>query len=194
MGTYRLPTFCLAFLLAMVVKQLFRFTGVLTYIDPKTTVRLSGTFTDILVAFGIASVKIPLLIQYAGPLIALFVFGILLCWVLFRLVGPRAFHHMWFEKSLYTWGWTTGVMALAIALLRITDPGNKSHILGDFALAYLVAGFVEVLLVTLAPILVSQGQAWTFTIAALIPALVILILTIKPSKSRPGSQDSGRTT
>ena len=179
LGKWRLPTFCLAFLCAALAKQAMKATGALSYVDRTTTVRVCGSLTDLLVAFGIASIKIPILLAYAFPLGALFAFGLLLCWALFRLVGPRAFRDMWFEKTLYTWGWVTGIMAMAIALLRIVDPDNESGVLDDFALAYLAIGPVEVALVALGPVLISQGHHWLFAgvTAGLGLLIVIALLT-----------------
>ena len=175
MGHYRLPTFCLAFLAAVAVKQGLKSNGALHYVDPATNSRLSGSLTDLLVAFGIASINVPILLKYAYPLAALFLFALLLCGLLFRLVGPRVFRQLWFEKSVYTWGWVTGIMAMAIALLRIVDPDNKSRILDDFALAYLVIGPAEVIMVTLTPLLVSQGHAWPLALAATGLSLLLLL-------------------
>ena len=67
-------------------------------------------------------------------------------------------------------------MAMAIALLRIVDAEGESHLLDDFAVAYVGFGPIEVALVALAPILVSQGQGWPLAAAALAIAAVILVL------------------
>ena len=186
LGRYRLPTFCLAFLAAAVLKQGLKFSRALHYVDQKTAVRMCGSMTDLLVAFGIASIKIPVLIKYAFPLTALFVFGLVLCWALFRFLGPRTFRAVWFEKSLYTWGWVTGIMAMAIALLRIADPENESRVLDDFALAYLAIGPVEVMLVALGPVLISQGHHWSFAGLATGAGLLILVLSLAAPKIWPG--------
>ena len=176
LGHYRLPTFCGAFLAAVGIKHILRWFGAFHYIDAKTMVRVGGTCTDFLVIFGIASINIAILVEYAYPLSMLLAFGIGVNWLLFRFWGPRAFGELWFEKSLYTWGWTNGVMAMAIALLRTVDPEGESHLLDDFALAYLGFGPVEVVMVTLTPILVSQGHGWPLAAAAMVLAVVVFLL------------------
>ena len=178
LGPYQLPTFSLAFLLAVVVKIILKSIRGLQYVDPKSAVRVCGSMTDLLVVFGIASIRISVLVKYVYPLLGLFVFGIVLCWVLFRFLGRRTFQTLWFERSLYTWGWVTGVMAMAIALLRIVDPENRSKVLDDFAIAYLALGPIEVALVSLAPILISQGHHWAFTLATVCAGLVTLALPL----------------
>jgi ESS family glutamate:Na+ symporter len=146
-------------------------------VDRKTVGHLAGGLTDILVVFGIASVKIAIVIKYALPLALLFVFGIALCAFIFFWMGPRFFETYWFEKSLFTWGWITGVTALGITLLRIVDSENGSRALNDFALAYLFVVPVEIALVAFAPQVIMTGHSWTLVgitigVAALISVLV----------------------
>ena len=176
LGHFRLPTFVGAFLLAVACRVLLRKTGALRYVDRRTMVRLGGTCTDFLVVYGIASIDLAILLEYAYPLAALTVCGIAINTLLFFLWGPRAFGEYWFEKSLYTWGWVNGVMAMAIALLRIVDAEGESHLLDDFAVAYVGFGPIEVALVALVPILVTQGQGWLLAAAALTVAAVIFVL------------------
>ncbi|NKB70194.1 MAG: sodium:glutamate symporter [Candidatus Latescibacteria bacterium] len=179
MGDYTLPTFCTAFLVALLVRQVLQGLGGFHYVDRRTVVRLGGSFTDMLVVFGIASINLPLLLRYAYPLAALFAFGFILCWVIFRFCGPRVFRELWFEKSLYTWGWVTGVMAMAIALLRIVDPDNDSRVLDDFALAYIVVGLIEGVMVILCPIAVAHGQGWLLALGASAAGLVLLLMAMR---------------
>ena len=178
MSNYRIPTFSLAFLVAIFMKQGLKMFQGYQYIDQKTSLRLCGSFTDLLVVFGISSIQIPILLKYAYPLIGLFSVGVILCWGLFHFLGPIIFRENWFEKSLFTWGWVTGIMAIAIALVRIVDAKNKANILSDFALAYLAIGPLEILLVTLAPILIIHEQHWRFTIVTLGAGLLLLAISL----------------
>ena len=178
MRSYHIPTFSLAFLVAIFMKQGLKAFRGYQYIDQKTSLRLCGSFTDILVVFGISSIQIPILLKYAYPLISLFIVGVIFCWALFRFLGPIIFREYWFEKSLYTWGWVTGIMAIAIALLRIVDAKNKAYVLSDFAVTYLAIGPLEVLLVTLAPMLIIHDLHWVFTIITLGAGLLIMATTL----------------
>ena len=118
--------FCTAFVVALILNRLMRMTRVDHYVDGKTMVHLGGAMTDLLVVFGIASIKLSVLVEYAVPMALMFAAGIATCSLLLRLLGPRFFSVYWFERSLFTWGWITGVTAMAIALLRIVDPRNQS--------------------------------------------------------------------
>lgn len=158
-----IPTFSVAFIVGVILMKVFENTGVDKYIDKKIITRISGSATDLLVAFGIASIKLPVVVAYAGPLALLFAFGLLYCWFMFRVLGPRIFTTFWFEKSIFTWGWATGTMAMGIALLKIIDPDLKSNTLDDFALAYIPMSPVEIAVVSFSPLLFVNGYAWTFT-------------------------------
>ena len=76
-------------------------------------------------------------------------------------------------------------MAMGIALLRIVDPENRSKVLDDFAIAYLALGPIEVALVSLAPILISQGHHWAFTLSTVCAGLVTLALPLVVRGTRP---------
>lgn len=190
LGHFHLPTFCGAFLVALALKQVLQRLDILSYIDPGTMGRLSGAATDVLVVFGIASINLAVLVEYAYPLFALLTLGILVNALLFALLGPRSFGQYWFEKSLYTWGWVTGVMAMAIALLRTVDPEGESRLLDDFSLAYLGFGPIEAGLVVFAPLLVVQGYAWPLTVALLVGALLALLLPYYLHKKTSRQQTS----
>jgi ESS family glutamate:Na+ symporter len=79
-------------------------------------------------------------------------------------IGARIHRTAPFEKSIFTWGWFTGTMAMGIALLRITDPDGKSGCLDDYAYAYLYIAPVEIALVSLSPLAFSSGIGWLFVL------------------------------
>ena len=186
LGSYRLPTFCLAFVCGVVLKQACEVLHVWDYIDRRTVVRLNSALTDVLVVCGIASINLHVVGRYALPLLALFVFGLVLCWALFYFGARSTLGEMWFEKGLYTWGWVTGVMAMALVLLRVVDPDNESAVLDDFALAYLFLGPLEVALVSFAPFLIVHGAVWGFIGVTTIAGFGVLLLGMK-SRREPAS-------
>jgi ESS family glutamate:Na+ symporter len=143
---------------------------------------VAGGLTDILVVFGIASIKIAIVIKYAFPLALLFLFGLGLCAFIFFWMGPRFFETFWFEKSLFTWGWITGVTALGITLLRIVDSENGSRALNDFALAYLFVVPVEVGLVAFGPQIILSGHSWLLAGTTVFAAVLISVLVCRLSR------------
>ncbi|MFP4481178.1 MAG: sodium/glutamate symporter [Thermovirgaceae bacterium] len=173
-----LPVFSCAFIVGIVISRVLQATGASRYVDKKTLGRLSGTFTDLLVAFGIASISLPVVVKYAVPLVLLFVFGLLYCLFIFSWLSPRILKTYWFEKAMFTWGWMTGTMAMGIALLRIVDPKLKSEALDDFAFAYLPIAPVEILVVTFSPMLFATGKGWYFIGGAIGYALLVWIIAL----------------
>ncbi|WBX81675.1 sodium/glutamate symporter [Virgibacillus salarius] len=171
-----IPLFSVAFVLGLIFQSISRRIHADDYIDQRVMERIGGTATDFLVAIGIASINITVVIDYAVPLILLFVFGILWAYFLFRFIGPNIFQEYWLEKSLFGWGWSTGTVAMGLALLRIVDPELKSKTPEDYALAYIGVAPVDIIIVTFTPILFSLGFTWIIPVVLLlISALIVAI-------------------
>ncbi|WP_138159402.1 sodium/glutamate symporter [Peptoniphilus catoniae] len=96
------------------------------YIDKNTLSRIQGTSMDFLVVGAIASVNVPVVVEYAIPLtiqqvtMALF----MLFWV--GYIGRKSFAHNWFENTIVLFGTFCGVAATGLLLLRACDPELKS--------------------------------------------------------------------
>ena len=170
-----LPVFSCAFIVGLLLKKIFDATKVSDYICPKTTSSLSSMFTDLLVAFGVASIKLSVVVKYAVPLVVLIVFGLVLVYFSAFYIGRRILKKDWFEKSIFAWGWWTGTMAMGIALLRIVDPKMQSKALDDYALAYLPAAPVEILLISFVPILFVNGMGLWLSLGCLILSILLLL-------------------
>ena len=152
-----LPVFSCAFIVGLLLRRAFDLTRTTQYLSPKVIGHLSGAFTDYLVAFGVASIKLTVVARYLVPLVLLLGIG-LLCTLGYVLwVGRRIHRTCWFEKAVFTWGWFTGTMAMSIALLRIVDPETRSRCLDDYAYAYIYIAPVEIALVTFAPVAFAHG-------------------------------------
>ena len=157
-----LPSYLLAFLIAIVMFLCFQKTGVGHYIDNTVISRISGTATDYLVFFGIASIKISVIVEYAVPLLMLLVFGMVLVVLTLMYFGPAMNKGSWFERSLFVWGYSTGVFAIGFILLRIVDPENKSKTLNDTALTGPLTTPFEMFAWSMAPSMLLHGQHWQF--------------------------------
>ena len=78
--------------------------------------------------------------------------------VLVFVVGQKLFRNFWFERSIFVFGWTTGVVAIGVTLLRIVDPEGKSGTLNDYGYSYTLQSVIEVFIIAFTPILtVSMG-------------------------------------
>lgn len=171
-----LPLFSVAFGVALLLQIILRKTGGDDYVDQRIITRIGGGSTDLLVAFGIASINISVVASYALPLAILLTFGLVWAWCIYRFIGPRMFSEYWLEKSIFGWGWSTGTVAMGLALLRIVDPELKSKTVEDYAIAYVGMVPPELIIVTLAPILMVTGLHWTFPLVTLGVGFIILLI------------------
>lgn len=169
-----LPVFSCAFVVGIFAKWIFNRTKVTEYTCSTTIGHLSGTFTDYLVAFGIASIKLSVVADYWVPLVILLLIGLVVTLVYVFWMARKMLRDNWFEKALFTWGWYTGTMAMGIALLRVVDPDMKSRALDTYALAYLFIAPVEIALITFAPVAFLNGYGLYFSLLCLLGAGVAL--------------------
>lgn len=174
-----LPVFSCAFIVGLLLKKILDKVDASDYICPQTTQRLSSFFTDLLVAFGVASIKLEVVVKYAVPLIVLIAVGTVIVWLITFYFGRHLSRTYWFERSIFAWGWWTGTMAMGIALIRIVDPKMASKAMDDYALAYLPIAPVEILLITFVPILFVSGYGAWLMAGCILLSLLLLLLAAK---------------
>lgn len=170
-----IPVFAVAFLVGIAAQAILVWTRTASYVDRTTVNGITGTVTDFLIAFGIASIVPSVVANYVVPLALLLIFGVVYCVVLFRYLTPRMFPEYWFERGIFTWGWATASFATGIALLRIVDPKMESGTLEDTGIAYMGWAPVEVAMATFAPFIVAFGFAWAFIGGSLMLGAGVLV-------------------
>lgn len=129
------PVYGLALICSIFVQGILKLLKMDDYVDKRIITHIGSSATDYLVAFGVASINVKVVVQYLVPIIALSVLGFVLVVIWFWFVSPRFYKNYWFERGMYVYGLTTGVMATGVILLRITDPEFKSGVLEDFGFA-----------------------------------------------------------
>ena len=174
-----LPVFSCAFIVGLVLKKIFDATNVTEYICPQTTQRIGSMSTDLLVAFGVASIKLGVVVKYALPLILLIVAGAFIVFAITFYFGRRLSRTYWFERTIFAWGWWTGTMAMGIALIRIVDPKLSSKAMDDYALAYLPIAPIEILLITFVPIMFTNGMGLWLLLGCLVLSLLLIFVAVK---------------
>ncbi|MBA7539346.1 Sodium/glutamate symporter [subsurface metagenome] len=172
------PTFSMAFLVAVLFYYILKSSGVYKYVDRKLIGRLGSTFTDYLVFFGIASIRLPVVIKYIGPFTLLMVLGIFIVVGGFLFFARRMNKVDWFERSIFVYGYCTGAFAIGFALLRIVDPDMKSKTLDDTAILTPIFSITDITMISLAPILLSTGKIW----ALLVPVGAYLVFFLLLSR------------
>ena len=174
MPGFELPVFSCAFVAGIIIKKMLDKTRASESICPQTVGHISGAMTDYLVAFGIASIKLSVVLEYIVPLAILLLSGLAVTLIYVFFMGRKLMKECWFEKALFTWGWFTGTMAMGIALLRVVDPKMKSRCMDSYALAYLFIAPVEIALITFAPVAFVNGYGLLFASICLVAGLGVL--------------------
>ena len=132
------------------------------FVEKATMSRIQGVALEFLIAGAIASVNIPVIVEYAVPLlIQQSVIAVLMVCMIF-FYCPRIFPDKWFENGIVIFGSWCGVNATGLLLLRTCDPEMTSGVFEAFAArapftgTFLGGG----LFTAMAPSLVIQYGAW----------------------------------
>lgn len=171
-----LPSFAVAFLVALCFFVFLKKTGSYNYVDRRLCARIGSLATDYLVFFGVASIKVPILIEYFVPFAVLMIVGIVTTVWGFWWLAPYMMPDNWFERGIFTYGVYTGVFAIGFVLLRIVDPDNRSKTLDDVAITAPISNITEILSVAMVPVLLSTGQEKTAIVTAGLYSLFFLVL------------------
>lgn len=169
------PTYGLALLCGVVVQLVLKAVKLDSSVDKDVITHIGSSATDFLVVFGIASIKVSVVVQYWVPIVVLSVLGFLFVTAWLLLVSRRFFCDYWFEHGIYIFGMSTGVLATGVILLRITDPEFRTGVLQDFGLAWIVLSVMDALLVAFAPVFVLAGQGVTFSVTLIAVSVAALI-------------------
>ena len=84
---------------------------------------IGSVAADYLMAFGILAIRPTVVQAYALPLLIMIVFGTVYSIGVLWLLGRRAYHNFWFERSLFVYGWNTGVIGTGVASCGSSTPG-----------------------------------------------------------------------
>lgn len=176
MPNIEIPTMCLTMLAGVLIQSILNRIGYGSYVDKKIVDRIGSGVTDYLVAFGVATIKISVVLDYIGPIIVLCILGNLWAVIMVFVVGRKLFRNFWFERSIFVFGYITGVVAIGVTLLRIVDPEMKSGTLDDFGTAYTLQSIIELFIVTMVPVFGVQIGVIPVGAALLAIGLLMLLL------------------
>ena len=182
------PVYGLALICSIILQQLLKIVKLDKYVDKKIITHIGSSSTDYLVAFGVASINISVVVKYLIPIIFLSILGFLFVVMWFWIISPRFFRNYWFERGMYILGLSTGVMATGVILLRVTDPEFKSGVLEDFGFAWIFLSFMDMFLVSFSPLFILQGFGIVYSLVLLLIAIICLgickLMFKKESSSR----------
>ena len=174
-----LPAFVIAMVIGWSVQAALDLTKVGQYVDGKTIGSIGSLASDYLVAFGIASINVQIVLTHAVPLIVFALLGLALCvgWLL--IVAPRVFGERWFEAGIFTYGWNTATIAFGVALLRIVDKRSDSKALADYGVAYVAIGPLEAILYTTVLAALATGHLFALGVGLVALATVMAVLATR---------------
>ncbi len=166
---FLIPVFCLSILIGLISQKILNLIGVGDYIDRKIINKIGSLATDYLIIFGISSITLNVLTNFALPIILMFLFGTLFSIFFMFFIGKRINRNFWFERSIVMFGWNTGSIAISIVLLKIMDPNMKTSIMEDFGFAYIFISPIEITIITVLPSLIINN-------IILLPSLILIFL------------------
>ena len=172
--TVSFPVYGLALVCSIVLQGILKLVGLSEYVDKKIITHIGSSATDYLVAFGVASINISVVVKYLVPIVVFSVVGFAFVVAWFWIVSPRFFRNYWFERGIYIFGLSTGVMATGVILLRVTDPEFKSGVLEDFGFAWIFLSFMDMFLVSFSPLFILQGAGAVYSLILLLIAFACL--------------------
>ncbi|MFS8541165.1 MAG: hypothetical protein LOD89_03655, partial [Tissierellales bacterium] len=129
-----MPLFPMAMIGGLIVQLIISKTEFNKAVDAKTFHRIQGMALDFLIASAVASISIPVVIKYAVPFMILMVVSAIILVAFFFWAGPRLFKTNWFENAIVNYGFLSGVAAVGLMLLRISDPNMETEAGESFAL------------------------------------------------------------
>ncbi len=174
------PLMCLTMIAGILVQLVLKLIKYDKYVDKKVIDHVGGSVTDYLVAFGVATIKLSVIAEFWVPILVLCVLGLLMSLSIVFVFGNKLFHNFWFERSIFIFGWITGVVAVGITLLRCVDPDMKSKTLDDYGVAYSVISIIEVIFISFIPIIavsigcIASGAIFTAVGLALFGACALI--------------------
>ena len=174
-----IPMFSVAMLCGVLMQFILAKLKLTQYVDKDVISRIGSSATDYLVAFGVATIKISVVIKYFVPIIIFTLIGTIFCILFLTMVSRKLFRNFWFERGIFIFGWSTGVVAIGVTLLRIVDPEFKSKTLEDYGMAYVIMSFVEIGLIALLPSLIVNGLGFIAGFVCLAVFVALLLIAKK---------------
>ncbi|MEF2655712.1 MAG: hypothetical protein U0M72_04695 [Eggerthellaceae bacterium] len=169
-----IPIYGIALIVGVLLFSLLKLIKLDSYVDSNVVSRMGSCATDYLVAFGVATINVNVVMQYWQPILILCLLGFAQVIFFFFFFSRHLFKDHWVERGIYIWGWSTGVMSIAVLLLRIVDPEFKTGVLEDSGFAWIFVSFIDIALVTFLPLFVMQGLGLVAGVVLLLIAAVLL--------------------
>lgn len=182
----QIPWFIPAFIVSHIIKFFLKNRVQLLGQLQESFHMINSFFTQYLIAISITILNVSILLKYKAPLLIAYCCSICASLFAIKWLAPKLLKNNTFEKSLMAWGWTNGVVAVALALNQAyTQDDMKDLILEEFALCYLLISPLELGLLIAVPFFLQSYPPYFIALALL--SLMIISFFIFKSKNLQSS-------
>lgn len=150
-----------------------------SYVDKQTINRIGSCITDYLVGFGVAMINLNVVFDYWQALLFMSVVMVALNVSFLFVIAKKYFNNYWFERGIYIFGMCTGVASIGVLLLRIVDPQYKTKALEDIGMAMIVMAPIDMVILSLTPIMFIQGLGFAW--GAMLTMFALMLIAINHS-------------
>jgi ESS family glutamate:Na+ symporter len=178
----QIPWFIAAFIVSHIIKfSLKNYPQLLQQLQQSFHI-INNFFTRFLITISITILNVSILFKYKAPLLVAYLSSIGASLFAIKWLAPKLLKNNTFEKSLMAWGWTNGVVAVALALNQAYSRDDKKDlILEEFALCYLLISPLELGLLIAIPF--SLQSLSVFFIAIILISLIVISFYAFKSKN-----------
>ena len=172
--------FLIANLLAVATSKLLRKEGAEYLLDNGLNHRLTGLFTDYLIAAAIMAISLSVAWDFAGPILLMTITGAIATGLMLYALSYRVFEKNKFERFSGVFGEMTGTLASGLALVRVTDPEFRTPIAQDLGLGSgmaFILGFPLFVIINM-PFVYFDGQFYGYFIVIGICILYIGVILV----------------
>ena len=162
-----------AVVLMLIVNIILKKLKLSFLIDSKIKSKFSSFLTDFAIVAAIASMPIKAVLNYAVPMVVMFILGFLFVWFILFFIGKKVFKSFWFERAIVLFGQNTGVAITGILLLRICDPEMKTPVLTEFSLAFALTTLIGLgMLFPMMKLIGNTGAVFMITLGITLVSLL----------------------
>jgi ESS family glutamate:Na+ symporter len=174
-----LPLFVLSMIGGIMIQRFLQaFNTETKLVDATLMSRISGTAIDVLVVTAMATLEIGAVAENIWPFLVLMVTGVLAQIFCIFYISPWMSPSHFFEHGIAVFGQQTGVVAVALILLRAVDPEGKTPVPQQFSYKQLIHSllFGGGIFTSLAVPLLAAIGVWWFSLlcACLLVSLLAL--------------------
>lgn len=144
-------------------------------VDRKSFSRIQGLALEFVVAGGIASLNLSVVLKYALPLFITTAALVVLMVLYVTVVARRCLGYYWFENAMIFFGAFTGAAATGMTLLKTCDPKMESDAAEIYAARLIFTGFA-----TGGGIITVSAPLWLNSIGTVPCLLIFLAMWIVP--------------